>query len=188
MAESSDYKKTLNLPQTSFSMKANLPVNEPKRLEQWRLIDLYKLIREKSEGRPKSVLHDGPPYANGHIHMGHALNKILKDVVVKSKTMMGFDSPYVPGWDCHGLPIEHAVDKEIGSSKRKEMSPADFRRACREFAEKFVSIAPGLHPPRRPRRLVSSLHDDGVPVRVRHRLRPRPLLPHRHGLQGTEAG
>jgi isoleucyl-tRNA synthetase len=140
MAESSDYKKTLNLPQTSFSMKANLPLNEPKRLEQWRLIDLYKLIREKSEGRPKSVLHDGPPYANGHIHMGHALNKILKDIVVKSKTMMGFDSPYVPGWDCHGLPIEHAVDKEIGSGKRKEMSPADFRRACRTFAEKFVSI------------------------------------------------
>jgi isoleucyl-tRNA synthetase len=140
MAESSDYKKTLNLPQTSFSMKGNLPQNEPKRLEQWRLIDLYKLIREKSEGRPKSVLHDGPPYANGHIHMGHALNKILKDIVVKSKTMMGFDSPYVPGWDCHGLPIEHAVDKEIGSGKRKEMSPADFRRACRTFAEKFVSI------------------------------------------------
>ena len=140
MAESSDYKKTLNLPQTSFSMKGNLPQNEPKRLEQWRLIDLYKLIREKSEGRPKSVLHDGPPYANGHIHMGHALNKILKDIVVKSKTMMGYDSPYVPGWDCHGLPIEHAVDKEIGSGKRKEMSPADFRRACRTFAEKFVSI------------------------------------------------
>jgi isoleucyl-tRNA synthetase len=140
MAESSDYKKTLNLPQTSFSMKGNLPQNEPKRLEQWRLIDLYKLIREKSEGRPKSVLHDGPPYANGHIHMGHALNKILKDIVVKSKTMMGFDSPYVPGWDCHGLPIEHAVDKELGSGKRKEMSPADFRRACRTFAEKFVSI------------------------------------------------
>jgi len=139
MAESSDYKKTLNLPQTSFSMKANLPQNEPKRLEQWRLIDLYKLIREKSEGRPKSVLHDGPPYANGHIHMGHALNKILKDIVVKSKTMMGFDSPYVPGWDCHGLPIEHAVDKELGS-KKKEMSSADFRRACRTFAEKFVSI------------------------------------------------
>ena len=139
MAESSDYKKTLNLPQTSFSMKGNLPQNEPKRLEQWRLIDLYRLIREKSEGRPKSVLHDGPPYANGHIHMGHALNKILKDIVVKSKTMMGFDSPYVPGWDCHGLPIEHAVDKELGS-KKKTMSPADFRRACREFADKFVSI------------------------------------------------
>jgi isoleucyl-tRNA synthetase len=139
MAESNDYKKTLNLPQTSFPMKGNLPQNEPKRLEQWRLIDLYRLIREKSEGRPKSVLHDGPPYANGHIHMGHALNKILKDFVVKSKTMMGFDSPYVPGWDCHGLPIEHAVDKELGSG-RKALSPADFRRACREFAEKFVSI------------------------------------------------
>jgi isoleucyl-tRNA synthetase len=139
MAESSDYKKTLNLPQTSFSMKGNLPQNEPKRLEQWRLIDLYKLIREKSEGRPKSILHDGPPYANGQIHMGHALNKILKDIVVKSKTMMGYDSPYVPGWDCHGLPIEHAADKELGS-KKKELSPADFRRACREFADKFVSI------------------------------------------------
>jgi isoleucyl-tRNA synthetase len=139
MAESSDYKKTLNLPQTSFSMKGNLPQNEPKRLEQWRLIDLYKLIREKSEGRPKSILHDGPPYANGHIHMGHALNKILKDIVVKSKTMMGYDSPYVPGWDCHGLPIEHAVDKELGS-KKKELSPADFRRVCRDFAGKFVSI------------------------------------------------
>lgn len=139
MAESSDYKKTLNLPQTSFAMKANLPQNEPKRLEQWRLIDLYKLIREKSEGRPKSVLHDGPPYANGHIHMGHALNKILKDIVVKSKTMAGFDSPYVPGWDCHGLPIEHAVDKELGS-KKKEMTPADFRRACRHFADRFIAI------------------------------------------------
>jgi len=139
MAESSDYKKTLNLPQTSFSMKANLPQNEPKRLEHWRGIDLYKLIREKSKGQPKSILHDGPPYANGNIHMGHALNKILKDIVVKSKTMMGFDSPYVPGWDCHGLPIEHAVDKVLGS-KKKEMSPADFRRACRDFADKFVSI------------------------------------------------
>ena len=178
MAESSDYKKTLNLPQTSFSMKANLPQNEPKRLEQWRRIDLYKLIREKSEGRPKSVLHDGPPYANGQIHMGHALNKILKDIVVKSKTMMGFDSPYVPGWDCHGLPIEHAVDKELGSSKRKEMSPADFRRACREFADKFVAIQ------RQDFIRLGVLGDWFHPymtmsyrVRGRHRLRPRPLLP-----------
>jgi isoleucyl-tRNA synthetase len=139
MAESSDYKKTLNLPQTPFAMKANLPLNEPKRLEQWNSIDLYRLIREKSEGRPKFVLHDGPPYANGKIHIGHALNKILKDFVVKSKTMSGFDSPYVPGWDCHGLPIEHAVDKELGS-KKKELSSADFRRACREFAGKYVDI------------------------------------------------
>ncbi len=139
MAESRDYKKTLNLPQTTFSMKANLPQNEPKRLERWNEIDIYSLIRRKSEGRPKFVLHDGPPYANGRIHIGHALNKILKDIVVKSRTMSGFDSPYVPGWDCHGLPIEHAVDKELGS-KKKEMSPADFRRACRETASKFIDI------------------------------------------------
>jgi isoleucyl-tRNA synthetase len=139
MAESSDYKKTLNLPQTTFAMKANLPANEPKRLEHWKQIDLYKLIREKSAGRPKSVLHDGPPYANGEIHTGHALNKILKDLVVKSKTMLGFDSPYVPGWDCHGLPIEHAVQKVLGS-KKKDMSEADFRRACREFADKYIDL------------------------------------------------
>jgi isoleucyl-tRNA synthetase len=139
MAESSDYKKTLNLPQTSFAMKANLPLNEPKRLEQWQGMNLYQLIREKSAGRPKFVLHDGPPYANGRIHIGHALNKTLKDIVVKSRTMLGFDSPYVPGWDCHGLPIEHAVDKELGSKKR-EMSSAEIRRACRQFAAKFVDI------------------------------------------------
>ena len=139
MAETSDYKKTLNLPQTAFSMKANLPQNEPKRLEAWQAMDLYRLIREKSAGRPKFVLHDGPPYANGRIHTGHALNKILKDIVVKSRTMLGYDSPYVPGWDCHGLPIEHAVDKELGSRKR-DMSPADIRRACRQFASKYVDI------------------------------------------------
>jgi len=139
MAESSDYKKTLNLPQTSFAMKANLPQNEPKRLEQWQGMDLYKLIREKSAGRPKFVLHDGPPYANGKIHIGHALNKTLKDIVVKSRTMLGFDSPYIPGWDCHGLPIEHAVGKELGS-KRAEMSAAEIRRACRQFAAKYVDI------------------------------------------------
>ncbi|HEX8154019.1 MAG TPA: isoleucine--tRNA ligase, partial [Thermoanaerobaculia bacterium] len=139
MADSSDYKKTLNLPQTSFAMKANLPQNEPKRLEHWKEIDLYKLIREKSAGRPQFVLHDGPPYANGRIHIGHALNKILKDIVVKSHTMMGFDSPYVPGWDCHGLPIEHKVDKELGS-KKKDMTAADIRRACRDYAAKYVDI------------------------------------------------
>jgi isoleucyl-tRNA synthetase len=134
-----DYKKTVQLPQTSFAMKANLPTNEPKRLEHWRSIDIYKLIRESSAGRPKYVLHDGPPYANGPIHVGHALNKTLKDIVVKSRTMAGFDAPYVPGWDCHGLPIEHAVDKKLGSKKR-EMSPADIRRACREFANHFIDL------------------------------------------------
>ncbi|MCU1348716.1 MAG: ileS, partial [Acidobacteria bacterium] len=139
MAETSDYKSTLNLPETGFSMRANLPQNEPKRLEAWREMDLYGLIRAKSAGRPKFVLHDGPPYANGRIHTGHALNKILKDVVVKSRTMLGYDSPYVPGWDCHGLPIEHAVGKEL-KSKKNEMSSADIRRACREFAAKYVDI------------------------------------------------
>ncbi|PYQ53093.1 MAG: isoleucine--tRNA ligase [Acidobacteria bacterium] len=139
MAESSDYKKTLNLPQTTFPMKANLPQSEPRRLERWGEIDLYQRIREKSAGRPKFVLHDGPPYANGEIHTGHALNKILKDIVVKSRTMLGFDSPYVPGWDCHGLPIEHEVRKKLGS-KREQMAPADFRRACREFAAKYIDI------------------------------------------------
>src|SRR5476649_2086950 len=113
MTEKRDYKKTLNLPQTTFSMKANLLQNEPKRLAQWEEIGLYGLIRQKSEGKPKFVLHDGPPYANGRIHIGHALNKVLKDLVVKSRTMLGYDSPYVPGWDCHRLPIEHAVDKEL---------------------------------------------------------------------------
>src|SRR5688500_9183410 len=140
MAESSsDWKRTLNLPQTDFSMKANLPANEPKRLVAWEEMNLYQRIREKSAGRPKFVLHDGPPYANGRIHIGHALNKILKDLVVKSRTMMGYDSPYVPGWDCHGLPIEHQVDKELGAEK-KQMSAADFRRACRDFASKFLDI------------------------------------------------
>jgi isoleucyl-tRNA synthetase len=139
MAESSDYKKTLNLPQTSFAMKANLPQNEPQRLEKWRGMNLYQLIREKSAGKPRFVLHDGPPYANGRIHIGHALNKTLKDIVVKSRTMLGFDSPYVPGWDCHGLPIEHAVNKELGS-KRAEMSAAEIRRTCRQFAAKFVDV------------------------------------------------
>jgi isoleucyl-tRNA synthetase len=139
MADTSDYKKTINLPETGFSMRANLPQNEPKRLERWAEMNLYQLIREKSQGKPKFVLHDGPPYANGRIHIGHALNKILKDIIVKSHTMMGFDSPYVPGWDCHGLPIEHAVDKELGSKKR-EMSSADIRRACRAFATKYVDL------------------------------------------------
>jgi isoleucyl-tRNA synthetase len=139
MAETSDYKKTLNLPETAFPMKANLPQNEPKRLEIWRGMDLYSRIREVSAGRPKFVLHDGPPYANARIHIGHALNKILKDIVVKSRTMAGFDAPYVPGWDCHGLPIEHAVDKQLGS-KKKEMSEADFRRACRDFADKNIDL------------------------------------------------
>ncbi|HEU5342264.1 isoleucine--tRNA ligase, partial [Edaphobacter sp.] len=132
-------KSTLNLPKTDFAMKANLPVNEPIRLESWQKQDLYAQIRRASAGRPKYILHDGPPYANGAIHLGHALNKCIKDFVVKTKTMAGFDAPYVPGWDCHGLPIEIKVDEQLGR-KKLEMAPIAVRRACREYAQKYVDL------------------------------------------------
>ena len=133
------YKETLNLPVTAFEMKANLTVREPKCQERWREQDLYAKVREKSAGRPMRVLHDGPPYANGEIHMGHLLNKVLKDVVVRSLTMRGYDSPYVPGWDCHGLPIEHKVMKDLGS-KGAGMSTAEVRSLCHAEAMKWVGI------------------------------------------------
>ena len=133
----SDWKDTLNLPRTDFPMKANLQSAEPEALARWEAMDLYAKIRESREGAPKFVLHDGPPYTSGHIHLGTALNKILKDVVVKSRSMAGFDAPYVVGYDCHGLPIELKVDKELGPKKR-DMSVADFCRACRAYAERFV--------------------------------------------------
>ncbi len=132
-------KATLNLPQTSFAMKANLPQNEPARLEIWQKQDLYSKIRAARADAPKYILHDGPPYANGAIHLGHALNKCIKDFVVKTKTMAGFDAPYVPGWDCHGLPIEIKVDEELGR-KKLEMEPVAVRRACREYAQKYVDL------------------------------------------------
>ena len=133
----SDWKDTLNLPRTDFPMKANLPTSEPETLARWTAMDLYGKIREARKGAPKFVLHDGPPYANANIHMGHALNKTLKDLVVKSRSMAGYDAPYVIGYDCHGLPIELKVDKELGPKKR-DMSVADFCRACREYAQRFV--------------------------------------------------
>ncbi len=134
-----DYKATLNLPQTGFPMKANLSQREPEMLNDWENNDIYRQIRNNSQGRPVYILHDGPPYANGNIHLGTALNKIIKDMVVKAKNMSGYDSIYVPGWDCHGLPIEHQVDKELGDRKAL-LSQADKRRYCRAYAEKFVSI------------------------------------------------
>ena len=134
-----EWKNSVNLPRTGFPMKANLQTAEPECLARWQEMDLYARIRERRQGRPKFVLHDGPPYANGNIHIGHALNKILKDLVVRSRTMMGYDAPYVPGWDCHGLPIELKVDRELGA-KKHALSVADFRRACREYAEKYVEI------------------------------------------------
>jgi isoleucyl-tRNA synthetase len=134
-----DLKKTVNLPKTAFPMKANLPQNEPKLLERWDAMRLYHRIREARAGQPLYVLHDGPPYANGNIHLGHALNKLLKDFIVKSKTMSGFDSPYVPGWDCHGLPIEIKVDGELGP-KKAQMTQVQIRQACRRYAEKYVRL------------------------------------------------
>lgn len=132
-----EIKNTLNLPKTSFSMKANLPQREPEMLKHWEKIDIYGQIRAARAGRPGYVLHDGPPYANGAIHMGHAINKIIKDIIVKSRTMMGFDAPYVPGWDCHGLPIEIKVEEQLGS-KKAGMSKVAVRKECRKYAEKFV--------------------------------------------------
>jgi isoleucyl-tRNA synthetase len=134
-----DWKDTLNLPRTGFPMKANLQTAEPQALARWQEMGLYEQIRQRRAGRPKFVLHDGPPYANGRIHLGTAMNKILKDLVVKSRTMMGFDAPYVLGYDCHGLPIELKVDRELGPRKR-EMSVADFRRACRQYATTFIDV------------------------------------------------
>jgi len=132
-----EWKDTVNLPRTDFPMKANLPTSEPETLARWTAMDLYGKIRARRKGAPKFVLHDGPPYANGNIHMGTALNKILKELVVKSRSMAGFDAPYVVGYDCHGLPIELRVDRELGPKKRA-MSVADFCRACRAYAERYV--------------------------------------------------
>jgi len=134
-----EWKETVNLPRTGFPMKANLQTAEPEAIARWEAMDLYGRIRAKRRGAPKFVFHDGPPYANGRIHLGTALNKILKDLVIKSKSMAGFDVPYIPGYDCHGLPIELKVDRELGPKKR-DMSIADFRRACREYAAKFIDV------------------------------------------------
>jgi isoleucyl-tRNA synthetase len=133
------YKETLNLPATRFDMKANLTVREPQIQSRWREQDLYGQVRRLRAGRPRKVLHDGPPYANGEIHMGTLLNKALKDIVVRSLTMAGFDSPYVPGWDCHGLPIEHKVVKDLGP-KAASMSHAEIRSLCHTEAMKWVDL------------------------------------------------
>src|SRR6476659_4956626 len=132
-----EWKDTVNLPRTDFPMKANLPASEPDALARWAAMDVYGKIREHRRGAPKFVLHDGPPYTSGNIHIGTALNKIIKDFVVKSRSMEGFDAPFVVGFDCHGLPIELKVDRELGPKKR-EMSTADFCRACRGYAERYI--------------------------------------------------
>ena len=141
-AEGPDYSKSLYLPQTDFPMRAGLPQKEPELLARWREIELYRRLREAGQGRPKFVLHDGPPYANGNIHIGHALNKILKDLVTRSQQMTGKDSNYVPGWDCHGLPIEWKIEEEYrAKGKNKDEVPiVEFRRQCRAFAAHWVDV------------------------------------------------
>ena len=184
----SDWKDTLNLPRTDFPMKANLHAAEPETLARWQAMDLYGKIRERRNGAPKFVLHDGPPYTNGHIHMGTALNKILKDVVVKSRSMGGFDAPYVVGYDCHGLPIELKVDKELGPKKR-DMTRGRIlsrvprvRRAVRRHHDGAVPAA--WHS----RHLGRAVPDDGFPLSGGDRAHVRPIRREGARLQGQEAG
>ena len=139
MVSVAEYKQTLNLPQTSFAMKANLAQREPGYLQRWVDQDIYKQIRDARKDAKPFILHDGPPYANGDIHVGHALNKILKDIIVKAKTLSGFNAPYVPGWDCHGLPIELQVEKKVGKAGVK-VDATTFRKKCREYAAKQITI------------------------------------------------
>lgn len=127
------YKDTLHMPQTDFPMRGNLPKREPEMQQKWEEEQIYQKVQERTKGRPKFILHDGPPYANGDLHMGHALNKVLKDIIVRHKSMAGYDAPYVPGWDTHGLPIEVALTKKK-KINRKEMSAAEFRKLCEEYA------------------------------------------------------
>ena len=139
---SPDYRDTVFLPRTEFPMKAGLPQREPGWVERWERMDLYARLRRESLGRDKFILHDGPPYANGHLHMGTALNKILKDVVNRGQQMLGKDAPYVPGWDCHGLPIEWQIEQEYRKKgKDKDAVPiVAFRKECREYAESWIDI------------------------------------------------
>jgi isoleucyl-tRNA synthetase len=134
-----DYKATLNLPQTDFSMKANLSTREPETLARWEEMGLYGKLRQACRGRELFILHDGPPYANGHIHLGHALNKVLKDVIVRYKTLRGFDAPYIPGWDCHGLPVEHQLFKDLKKNK-DQIDRVAFRMMAYDYAMKYVAI------------------------------------------------
>ena len=134
-----DYKESLNLPQTDFPMRAQLPQREPELLERWEKQNINRLVAKHRRGAKQFILHDGPPYANGNIHMGSALNKVLKDIIIKYKSMRGFNCPYVPGWDTHGMPIEHQIIK-TGKVDRHRVSAVEFRRLCREYALKYVSI------------------------------------------------
>ncbi len=180
-------KDTLNLPKTDFAMKANLPQREPERLATWESAGLYEQIRRARAGAPKYILHDGPPYANGAIHLGHALNKCIKDFVVKTKTMAGFDSPYVPGWDCHGLPIEIKVDEQLGGRKLELNPIAGPPGLPRVRAEVHRPAALAIQAARRLRPLGQSLLHDELPLRGAHRRDLLRLLREGLRLQGPQA-
>src|SRR5487761_1740577 len=141
-AKASDSRPTVFLPQTDFPMRGDLPKREPMLLERWRSMDLYGRLRARAKGRPKFVLHDGPPYANGNLHIGHALNKILKDVINRAQQMMGKDAVYVPGWDCHGLPIEWKIEEEYRAKKlsKDDVPILEFRKQCRDFAAHWIGV------------------------------------------------
>src|SRR5512145_1707044 len=135
-----DYKETLNLPRTDFPMRASLAQREPEIAQRWRTMRLYERLLEVNAGRPRFLLHDGPPYATGHIHLGHTLNKVLKDVIVRHRAMTGRLAPYVPGWDCHGLPIELQVERELGRARKETLPKTEVRRRCRAYAARFVAV------------------------------------------------
>ena len=182
-----DYKATLNLPKTEFPMKASLAKKEPETLAWWEQIRIYDRIREVSKGLPTYILHDGPPYANGDIHLGTALNKIIKDLVIKSKNMAGFDSIYVPGWDCHGLPIEHQVDKELGDKKGHALAGREAPLLPQVRREVRGHPARRVQAPRGVRRVGQPLPHHGLRVRGHHGGRVRQADAERRRLQGQEA-
>jgi isoleucyl-tRNA synthetase len=187
MSDSSKaYRDTLNLPATDFPMKADLARQEPAQLARWDAEGVYRALRDLPPRTDRFVLHDGPPYANGHIHIGHALNKILKDIIIKFQTMTGRDAPYIPGWDCHGLPIEHQVLKDLGP-KKQGMSTIEIRKRCREYAEKFVDIQRDEFKRSESGRLGSSVSHDDAQLRGRHRSRVRQDRRNRSRLQGEKA-
>ena len=195
MTEARDYSATLFLPQTDFPMRAGLPQKEPEILARWEKLGLYRRLREDAKGRTKFVLHDGPPYANGNIHIGTALNKILKDVVTRSQQMLGYDSNYVPGWDCHGLPIEWKIEEENYRSKNKpkpdlknSAAMLAFRQECRAYATHWLGVQReefkrlGVD-----RRLEQSLHHDELPGRSADRARADEVRRQRHFVPWIEA-
>ncbi|MGY4379871.1 hypothetical protein ACVWZ3_007510 [Bradyrhizobium sp. i1.3.6] len=195
-SDAKDYSKTLYLPQTDFPMRAGLPQREPELLKYWNDIGLYDKLRREAQGRAKFVLHDGPPYANGNIHIGHALNKILKDVVTKSQQMLGFDSNYVPGWDCHGLPIEWKIEEENYRKKGKQKpdfrdsaAMVAFRKECRAYATHWINVQrEGVQAARHHRRLGSSLSDDELSGRSADRPRADEVRGQRHAVSRLQAG